>query len=108
MLHSIELIDFRNLKDIKINLGKYITAISGRNGLGKSTILALLGNTCEMKIKDGKTIFNSQFRTEFSEIFKASKMFDKSGSNKCRVNFCDINNVNTITESKICRTTMAK
>jgi predicted ATPase len=105
MLHSIELIDFRNLKDIKINLGKYITAISGRNGLGKSTILALLGNTCEMKIKDGKTIFNSQFRTEFSEIFKASKMFDKSGSNKCRVNFCDINNVNTITENKICRTT---
>lgn len=105
MIHSIELNDFRNLKNIKINLGKYITAISGRNGLGKSTILALLGNTCEIKTKDGKTLFNTQFRTEFSEIFKASDVFDKSGSNKCKINFCDINNKNTITESKICRTT---
>lgn len=105
MIHSIELIDFRNLKNVTINLGKYITAISGRNGLGKSTILALLGNTCEIKIKDGKTLFNTQFRTEFSEIFKASPLFDQSGSNKCKINFCDINNKNTITESKICRTT---
>lgn len=108
MIHSIELINFRNLKDIKINLGKYITAISGRNGLGKSTILALLGNTCEIKTKDGKTLFNTQFRTEFSEIFKSSPMFDLSGSNKCKVNFSDINNKNTIIESKVCRTTWQK
>ena len=105
MIHSIELIDFRDLKNVTINLGKYITAISGRNGLGKSTILALLGNACEIKTKDGKTLFNTQFRTEFSEIFKASPLFDLSGSNKCKINFCDINNKNTITESKICRTT---
>lgn len=105
MIHSIELIDFRNLKNIKISLGKYITAISGRNGLGKSTILALLGNACEIKTKYGKTLFNTQFRTEFSEIFKGSPLFDLSGSNKCKINFCDINNKNTITESKVCRTT---
>lgn len=105
MIHSIELIEFRNLKNITINLGKYITAISGRNGLGKSTILALIGNACEIKTKDGKTLFNTQFRTEFSEIFKASSLFDLSGSNKCKINFCDINNKNTIVESKVCRTT---
>lgn len=105
MIHSIELIEFRNLKNITINLGKYITAISGRNGLGKSTILALIGNACEIKTKDGKTLFNTQFRTEFSEIFKASSLFDLSGSNKCKINFCDINNRNTIVESKVCRTT---
>ena len=87
MIHSIELIDFRDLKNVTINLGKYITAISGRNGLGKSTILALLGNACEIKTKDGKTLFNTQFRTEFSEIFKASPLFDLSGSNKCKINF---------------------
>ena len=105
MIHSIKINDFRLLKNVEIILGRYITAISGRNGVGKSTILALLGNACEIKIKEGRTLFNTQFRTEFSEIFKASKKFDKSGSNKCEINFCDFNNVNEITETKICRTT---
>ncbi|MGL4729954.1 MAG: AAA family ATPase [Clostridium sp.] len=103
MIHSIEINEFRNLKNVEIKVGRYITAISGRNGLGKSTILALIGNSCELKKE--KTYFNTNFRTEFSEIFKGSKEFDLSGSNKCKVNFCDKNNKNTITETKICRTT---
>lgn len=108
MIHSLEINDFRGFKDKKIILGKYITAISGRNGLGKSTILALLGNSCELKSKDGKTIFNTQYRTEFSEIFKASKEFDKSGANKCRINFSSIVRPNEITDTKICRVTWQK
>ena len=103
MIHSIEINEFRNLNNVEIKIGRYITAISGRNGLGKSTILALIGNSCELKKE--KTYFNTSFRTEFSEIFKGSKEFDLSGSNKCKVNFCDKNNKNTITETKICRTT---
>ncbi|WP_243122394.1 AAA family ATPase [Clostridium septicum] len=87
MIHSIEINNFRALEGIKLILGKHVTALSGRNGIGKSTILALLGNTCEIKGKQGKTLLNTQFRTEFSEIFKGSELFDKSGSNKCRVNF---------------------
>lgn len=103
MIHSIEINDFRALKNVEINLGKYITVISGRNGLGKSTILALLGNTCELKGKMGKTLFNTNFRTEFSEVFKATKEFDLSGSNKCRVNFCEKDIPQIINETKICR-----
>lgn len=103
MIHSIEINDFRGLEGVKIILGKHITVLAGRNGIGKSTILALLGNTCEIKGKQGKTLFNTQFRTEFSEIFKGSELFDKSGSNKCRINFCDNNNFDKITESKVCR-----
>lgn len=105
MIHSIIINDFRGLHNVDVKLGKYITAISGKNGLGKSTILALIGNTCELKVKEGKTMFNTQFRTEFGEIFKASKEFDKSGSNKCKVNFSDFNNPNEIRDTKICRVT---
>ncbi|MDU5011034.1 MAG: AAA family ATPase [Clostridium botulinum] len=101
MIHSIEINDFRALKNVKIKLGKYITAISGRNGLGKSTILALIGNTCELKGK--KTVFNTNFRTEFSEIFKASQQFDLSGSNKCKINFSSKETPSNINETKICR-----
>lgn len=108
MIHSIKINEFRGLKNIKIRLGEHITAISGRNGLGKSTILALLGNSCELKVKDGKTLFNTQFKTEFGEIFKASKEFDKSGSNKCSINFSTIKNPNEISDIKICRVTWQK
>lgn len=103
MIHSIEINDFRALKDVRLILGNKITVISGRNGLGKSTILALLGNTCEFKMKDGITVFGTQFRTEFSEVFKASEEFDKSGPNKCVVNFSEKTNPSVVTERKVCR-----
>lgn len=103
MVHSIEINDFRALKNVSINLGKYITVISGRNGLCKSTLLALLGNTCELKVKEGKSLFNTQFRTEFSEVFKASPEFDLSGSNKFSVYFSKMESPSEINETKINR-----
>lgn len=108
MIHSLEINDFRGFENKSIKLGKYITAISGKNGLGKSTILALIGNACELKVADGKTIFNSQFGTKFGEIFKASKEFDKSGSNKCKINFSLLTRPNEINDVKICRVTWQK
>ncbi|WP_243157546.1 AAA family ATPase [Clostridium sporogenes] len=105
MIHSINIKDFRLFKDVNINLGKYLTAISGKNALGKTTLLALLGNSCEIKVGDGKPILQRQFRTEFGEIFKASPKYDLSGSNKCTINFSDINSPNEITSSRKCRTT---
>lgn len=108
MIHSINIREFRLFKDVDIKLGKYITAISGKNTLGKTTLLALLGNSCETKISEGKPILQKQFRTEFSEIFKASHKFDVSGSNKCTVNFSNLENPNIITDSRRCRTTWQK
>ena len=108
MINSLEINNFRIFKNSHIKLGKHITAIAGKNGIGKSTILALLGNSCELKSQFGKTIFNTPFRTEFSEIFKASKEFDKSGSNMCKINFSDLSNIDKIIESKVCRVTWQK
>lgn len=108
MIHSIKINEFRALKNIDLNIGKYVTAIAGKNGLGKSTILAILANSCEMKSSDGKTILGTRFRSEFSEIFKASKKFDLKGSNKCIINIANIKNPNKITENKICRVTWQK
>lgn len=100
MIHSIQINDFRIFKDKNIKFGKYITAIAGKNGLGKSTILALVGNSCELKEKN---IFGKNFRTEFNEIFKAHPDYDKSGSNKCKINFSTRDNPDEITDYRKCR-----
>ncbi len=108
MIHSIDIRDFRLFKDVNIKLGKYLTAISGKNALGKTTLLALIGNSCELKVSDGKPILQNQFRTEFGEIFNASPKFDTSGSNKCIINFSELLNPNNIIDSRRCRTTWQK
>lgn len=100
MIHSIQINDFRIFKNQNIKFGKYVTAIAGKNGLGKSTILALVGNSCELKEKN---IFGKNFRTEFNEIFKAHPDYDKSGSNKCIINFSTQNNPNEIVDHRVCR-----
>lgn len=79
MFTKLYLKDFRIFKDKTINIAKTITAIAGQNATGKSTILSIIGNSAELKAKDGKTITNERFRTEFSEIVKGSKEYDKSG-----------------------------
>lgn len=89
MIKSVVINDFRLFKEIKFNLGKYITVIAGRNGTGKSTLLGMIGNSAELKKKDGTPIIQNQFRAEFRDLFKGSKEFDLSGSNKYTVYFCD-------------------
>ncbi|MDY0194410.1 MAG: AAA family ATPase [Aliarcobacter butzleri] len=80
MIREINISNFRAFKNIKFELGKSITVISGHNATGKSTLLGLLGNCAEFKVIDGKPLLQNQFRTEFSEIFKGSKEHDKTGS----------------------------
>lgn len=64
---------FRLFENISFKIGNYVTIFSGTNSVGKSTLLGILGNSNEIKTKQGKPILQSQFRTEFSEIFKMSK-----------------------------------
>ena len=93
MIGSIDINNFRIFKDDnrqQIILGKYLTVIAGMNATGKSTILALLGNSCELKQKRTK---GKKFRMEFSETLKGSKTYDptmrlQSGP-RCTVNFDD-------------------
>ena len=79
MIREIEIRNFRTFDNVKFSLGETITIISGHNATGKSTLLGLLGNCAEFKVKDGKPLLQTQFRTEFSELFNGSERFDKSG-----------------------------
>ena len=91
MLKEIKLNDFRIFKDQNLLLGKYLTVIAGGNATGKSTILGMLGNCCELKKDEGERYLSKQFRSEFSELFKANKQYDPSGSDKYEIIMCDKN-----------------
>jgi len=77
--------DFRILKDQTFQLGKYITMLAGWNATGKSTVLALLANSSELKQDAGKTYNNKLFRADFSEILKGSIEYDESKSNRAEL-----------------------
>lgn len=82
MLDRIDITDFRAFKNQSILLGSNVTVISGRNSTGKSTVLGMLGNSGELKKGIATTYWGTQFRSEFSEIFKGSEKYDFSGSDR--------------------------
>jgi len=104
MIKNIEISNFRNLHDISIPIAPQVTTICGLNATGKSTLLALLGHSAELKRKDGKTIFNSAFRTEFSEIIKGDKNFDPTGT-FATVNYVSVDNPDIIVDYRKLRVT---
>lgn len=95
MLKRIHINDFRIFKDKEIILGKQLTVLAGGNATGKSTVLGMLGNSCELKQNIAKTYLNKSFRAEFSEIFKGSMLHDLSGSNKYEIFLSDANGIET-------------
>ncbi|WP_429968644.1 ATP-dependent nuclease [Enterococcus sp. DIV0765a] len=79
-IKSVEIHDFRAFQEgIKIELSKNITCISGHNGIGKSTVLAVLSNCGELKKEDATHINGSLFRGEFSDIIVGDKEYDTTG-----------------------------
>lgn len=79
MITRLYLKKFRIFDDITIKLGQVATVIAGHNATGKSTLLGIIGNACELKAEQGKTVTANQFRTEFSELFKGSPKYDSTG-----------------------------
>lgn len=59
---------FRKLSNIKLDIAPRLTAISGHNGIGKSTILGIIANGSEYN-GEPKTYFGKSFRSDFGEIF---------------------------------------
>jgi len=96
VIHSLEIEKFRLFNNQSFNLGKRITIIAGQNATGKSTLLGLLGNMVESKATN---IFDKKYRTEFSEIFKGSNEFDKTGEHKGKINFCKADDFDLITDT---------
>lgn len=93
MIKNLKIKKFRNIENQEIELGKVITFISGQNGVGKSTILGLLGQSFSFygtKWSKGASdeekkainsdeyldIYGNQFETDFSDIFRLSNKYD--------------------------------
>jgi len=89
MFSELKVNDFRALKNQTFQLGKYITMLAGWNATGKSTILALLANSSELKKEEGKTYNGKLFRAEFSEILKGSIKHDETKSNRAELVWSD-------------------
>lgn len=68
----MKIINFRKFNDnpITLNFGKKITVISGVNGIGKSSLLALLASASGT---NNKRINGLQFQPEFTDLFSIDK-----------------------------------
>lgn len=87
-ISSIEIKDFRAFSESKqLALGKYMTCISGHNGIGKTTILAILSNVGELKREIGRHLNGDMFRGEYSKLIKGDTQFDTIGGEKVKINF---------------------
>ena len=80
---------FRLFRRNKFKLGKYMTAITGFNATGKSTVLGLLGHCGELKPKRLKPLLQGAFKAELSEILKFSEDYDKKIANLGSITFTD-------------------
>jgi hypothetical protein len=80
---------FRLFRNNHIKLGKYITAISGFNATGKSTVLGLLSHCGEVKPSKGRPLLHSAFKAELGDILKFSESFDQKIADLGRITFSD-------------------
>ena len=74
-INKIKINKFRAYKsEFNLEFKKGVTLISGQNGIGKSTILALLVNSSELK--SYKTIDNQPYRGDFKDIILFDSIAD--------------------------------
>ena len=91
IIKEIEIEQFRAFKNVSFSLGKYITAISGRNATQKTTVLGMLGQPFTISkghpLYGYKTIDGYNFRSQFKEKFKISPEHDIIGQHKWKLKF---------------------
>lgn len=92
IIKSVEIEKFRAFKDVKLSLGRRITAIAGRNATQKTTLLGMIGQPFTISSKDNpmygcKTIDGYNFRSQFREKFKLSPIHDVIGQHKWKLKF---------------------
>lgn len=90
IIKSIEVENFRAIKNLNLRLGKNLTAIAGRNATLKSTLLGIVGQPFTIS-KDHpmygcKTIDGYNFKSQFKEKFKISSKFDYKGKHIWKLN----------------------
>lgn len=70
-IDAIYINNFRSLRDRKIELGRYITLITGKNGTMKSSILGLIAHPFSNK-PESKDIFGNPLKTDMKNVFRLS------------------------------------
>lgn len=85
-------------KEYTFNFSPNLNCIAGHNGIGKSTLLAILNNVGELKKKHGQHLNGKPFRGEYSELIKGNETFDTVGE-KIKVYFSDRPRKGTLEDS---------
>lgn len=98
-INSIEVLKFRGLENVTINFGKRITAICGKNGTSKSTILGILAQVFSfredvsvepsIRLTDYKTLTGKGFKSDFSDHFRFSEKHDVGGNMHVKLSVYD-------------------
>lgn len=83
---------FRKFENIEIKLGTKITAIAGKNGTMKTTLLGIIGqpfsmNNPENPLCTERTLDGSEFETDLNDKFKFSPDKDVAGQHRWDVYF---------------------
>jgi hypothetical protein len=77
---EVDINNFRHLKNLKnIKIGDRLTVIAGGNGIGKSSLLGLIGHIFTWRDSNKiiyKTMDNKFYETQFSEVFRFSPKKD--------------------------------
>jgi len=87
-ISKLHIKQFRIFSNNDIKFGKYITAITGFNATGKSTILGLLGHCGELK--KNKPFLRSAFKAELGEILKFSEAHDPQIRDIGKIEFANV------------------
>lgn len=92
IIKSIEIEKFRAFEKVSFELGKRLTAISGRNATQKTTVLGMLGQPFTISNKEHpmygcKTIDGYNFKSQFKEKFKISTKHDVIGDHRWKLIF---------------------
>lgn len=90
IIKTIEIEKFRSFESVSFDLGRRITAISGRNATQKTTVLGMIGQpfTISKEPMYGcKTIDGYNFRSQFKDKFKISPEHDIIGEHKWKLIF---------------------
>ncbi len=70
-INGILIKSFRSIKNQRIELGRKLTLITGKNGTLKSSILGLIAHPFS-PVDDAKDIFGNSLKTKMSDVFRLS------------------------------------
>ena len=99
IVKSVEINKFRSFDNQSFKMGKYITALAGKNATQKTTLLGMIGQPFTISQKDHplygcQTIDGYNFRSQFKDKFKLSQTFDLAGMHNWTLNFYNNNYYN--------------